>query len=238
MKKILIFIALNLAIGNTIAWFMGAAPIDFDTVQFSKQEQQLVEQLSDSLKNEADVSAQTQLGSLYSLHNQLDLANQWLEKAQQSDGEDPLVSAWLSANRAKMAGAMFDPMMGLVKTYRLHQACDNLNQAVAAEPESFEIRMIRLATFAPTNFINCSLEQAFEDEKWFKSFFAGSGKNAPNELKMQFSLTMTKAYANADNIQQAQAYMAEFKQLSENINLTPLLEHELNQANLLLTEGS
>ena len=238
MKKILIFIALNLVIGNTIAWFMGAAPIDFANVEYSSQDRQLVKQLSESLQSDDDISAQTQLGSIYSLHNQLDLAIQWLEKAQHNDSEDPLISAWLSATQAKMAGAMFDPMMGLVKTYRLHKACDNLNQAVAAQPESFEIRMIRLATFAPTNFINCSLEQAFEDEKWFKQFFQGSGKNAPQELKMQFSLAMTKAYANANNDQQANAYMNEFKQLSQNQTLTPLLQHELNQASKLLTEGS
>lgn len=238
MKKILIFIALNLAIGNTIAWFMGAAPIDFVKIQFTNQEQQLVNELSQSLQNDDDISAQTQLGSLYSLHNQLDLANQWLEKAQQSDQQDPLVSAWLNATKAKMAGAMFDPLMGLVKTYRLHKACDNLNQAVAAQPENFEIRMIRLGTFAPTNFINCSLEQAFEDEQWFKQFFQGSGKNAPNELKMQFSLAMIKAYANDNNQQQAQAYLNKFKQLSQNMQLTPLVQHEYDQASKLLTEGS
>ena len=163
----------------------------------------------------------------------------WQEqKAQQSDSADPLVSAWLNSNRAKMAGAMFDPLMGLVKTYRLNEACGNINQAVAAEPENFEIRMIRLATFAPTDFVSCSLEQAFEDEQWFKSFFAQSGKNAPTELKMQFSLTMTKAYANADNIQQAQAYLREFEQLSQNQTLTPLLQHELSETRKMLTEGS
>ena len=132
---------------------------------------------------------------------------------------------------------MFDPLMGLIKLYRLHNACDQLNQAVAADPESFEVRMVRLATFAPTNFANCSLEQAFEDEQWFLNFFAQHGPSLPDEVKMQFYVTASKAHANADNKQKSAEYLAQFKVLAQGQPLTPLLQYELTQAEQLLGDS-
>ncbi|NQZ08018.1 MAG: hypothetical protein HRT35_12730 [Algicola sp.] len=228
MNKITKIMALNLLIGNVIAWNMGSAPIDFPVVAYSDQELQLVTELA------KDSSAKTELGALYSLHNELDKAEHLLSAALKSESDDPLAQAWLGATRAKQAGAMFDPLMGLVKLYRLHGACADVNAAVAQAPDNFEVHMIRLATFAPTNVINCSVETALKDEVWFKQFFAKQGKNAPLELKMQFNLAMSKAYVNIDNPQQATIYLNEFKQLAQGQKLSPSVEHELAQATKLL----
>lgn len=241
MKKLLILLSINLLIGNVIAWFMGAAPIDFKMVPYSQQEQKLITELKAELaQNPNDSTLQTQLGSMYSLHNQIDEAGQLLSGAFASE-QDALALAWLSGNQAKQAGAMFDPLMGLWKLYSLYSACAEMNRAVTMDPHNFEIRMIRLATFAPTALLNCSLDTAFIDEAWFKQYFDNQGAFAPLELKLQFKLSMSIAYANAggsDNQQKAARYMGEYQQRSQGTNQPPLVLHQLAAANKLLTEGS
>ena len=236
MKKILMFVGLNLLIGNTVAWFMGAAPIDFAPVKYSNQEQALISQLNSAIADGQDSTDQMQLGSIYSLHNQLDEAEQLLQQAYQQQAT-PITQAWLNATKAKQAGAMFDPLMGLVKLYRLRHACEQITAAVTADPQSFEVRMIRLATFAPTNFANCSLEYAFEDEQWFLNFFAQYGDTIPDEVKMQFYVTASKAHANADDKQKSAQYLEQFKLLAAQKPLSPLLQYELNQAEQLLGDS-
>jgi hypothetical protein len=228
MKKITKIMALNLLIGNVVAWNMGSAPIDFPVVAYSDQELQLITELAE------DSSAKTELGALYSLHNELDKAEHLLSAALKSEPDDPLAQAWLGATRAKQAGAMFDPLMGLVKLYRLHAACADVDAAVAQAPDNFEVHMVRLATFAPTALLNCSIETAMLDEIWFKQYFAAQGQHAPLELKLQFKLAMSKAYVNADNQQQAAVYMNEFKQMAIGQTLSPAVEHELLAAQALL----
>lgn len=241
MKKLLSIVALNLLIGNLIAWFMGAAPIDFPLVEYSPQEQQLITGLSLELADPADdITVQIQLGAQYSLHNQLDEASRLLTAALTTEADNALALAWLSGTRAKQAGAMFDPLMGLVKLYRLHGACAGLNRAVSLDPDNFELRMIRLATFAPTALLNCDLDTAFADEIWFTRFFAQQGKSAPLELKLQFRLSMSQAYANAgkEGKAQAQQYLNEFRQMARDITLSPLLQYQLAQTSELLAENS
>ncbi|KGJ93901.1 hypothetical protein [Colwellia psychrerythraea] len=241
MKKLLIILSINLLIGNVIAWFMGAAPIDFKMVPYSQQEQNLITEINTELRlNPNDSTLQTQLGAMYSLHNQIDDAEKLLTSAFTSD-QDALTLAWLSGNQAKQAGAMFDPLMGLSKLYRLYSACGEMNQAITMQPNNFEIRMVRLATFASTNLLNCSLDTAFIDEAWFKQYFDNQGANAPLELKLQFELTMSIAYANAggrENQQMAAHYMSQYQQGSQGSNQSPLVLHQLATANKLLTEGS
>ena len=241
MKKLLILLSINLLIGNVIAWFMGAAPIDFKQVPYSQQEQQLLTELKTELaQNANDTTLQTQLGSMYSLHNHLDDAGQLLAAAVASE-QDAVALAWLSGTQAKQAGAMFDPLMGLWKLYRLYSACAEMDRAVSMDPENFEIRMVRLATFAPTALLNCSLDTVFIDEAWFKQFFDRQGSSAPLELKLQFKLTMSIAYANAggsDNQQKAVHYMTDFKQMSQGTKQSPLVLHQLAEANKLLLENS
>jgi hypothetical protein len=241
MKKLLIIVSMNLLIGNVVAWFLGAAPMEFKQVSYSHQEQQLVNELEAELAhNKNDSAVQGQLGAIYSLHNHLDEAQHLLEASIASE-QNPLTLAWLSGTRAKQAGAMFDPLMGLRKLYLLHSACANMNDAVAMDPDNFEVRIVRLATFAPTNLLTCSLDTAFEDETWFKQYFATQGAAAPKELKLQFMLTMSIAYANAggsDNQQKAEQYMAQYQQLSNGTTQPPTVLHQLAAANALLTEGS
>lgn len=240
IKKLLSIVVLNLLIGNVIAWFMGAAPIDFAVVDYAADEQQLITELTRELADTPDdTTLLTQLGAMYSLHNHLDDAEHLLSSAVKLDADNALAIAWLSGTRAKQAGAMFDPAMGLYKLYSLRAACADLNQAVAADSNNFEIRMVRLATFAPTALLNCSLETAFADESWFKQYFATRGASAPTELKLQFYLAMIKAYANAggsDNLKQAQQYLARFKQMADGVTLAPLVKHEMALASLLLPE--
>jgi hypothetical protein len=241
MKKLLIFIAMNLLIGNVVAWFMGSAPIEFAKIDYSPQEQQLVSELKAELEQSADdTTLQTQLGAIYSLHNYLDEAQSLLSAAVQAQ-QSPLALAWLSGTQAKQAGAMFDPFMGFLKLYRLHSACAQLDRAVSLAPDNFEVRMIRMASFAPTDLLNCSLETAFTDERWFKKYFAAQGASAPLELKLQFMLTMSIAYSNAggtDNQKQAEQYVMQYKQLSKGNNQPPTVLYQLAVANKLLAENS
>lgn len=241
MKKLLIILSMNLLIGNIIAWFMGAAPIDFEPVPYSQQELELITELKTELaQNVNDSTLQTQLGSLYSLHNHLENAGLLLAAASASE-QDATALAWLSGTRAKQAGAMFDPLMGLWKLYRLYSACSEMDRAVTMDPENFEIRMVRLATFAPTAVLNCSLDTAFTDEVWFKQYFEGQGALAPLELKLQFKLTMSIAYTKAggsDNQEKATRYMTEYQHLSQGAKQPPLVLHQLAAANKLLAEDS
>lgn len=224
MKKILVIVMINLIIGNTIAWFMGAAPIDFPKKDYSTQELKTLKSLRDELAEYSDdVSLLTQLGSMHTLHNELDAAKAYLDRALNLEPKNALALAASSANDAKLSGAMIDLSMGLYKIYTLWDACDGLNQAVMLAPDNFEVRIYRLATFAGIGKINRYFDQVFIDESWFKKLFIEQKSNIPLELRQQFYLSMASAYIHSGNesdINQARHY---FK-LFEDGKLIPALQ--------------
>jgi hypothetical protein len=227
MRKIIIFISINLVIGNAIAWYMGAAPIDFPVMTYSAQEKSEIVLLKSELNEfKSDVALLTQLGGIYSSHNELDLAQVYLDKALALEPNNATSLAVSSANKAKQSGAMLDLSMGLYKIYTLWNACEGLNRAVEIEPNNFEVRTYRLAAFAAIGKINRYFDQVFIDEIWFKRFLENSSDNVPLELRQQFYLSMTSAYLHAgskENISQAREY---FK-LFELGKLTPAFQDAL-----------
>ncbi|OUR67263.1 hypothetical protein A9Q77_10465, partial [Marinomonas sp. 42_23_T18] len=149
MKKVLSFVLTSFIIGNVVAWFMGAAPIDFPKQAYNKEAQMTLAALKQALKSEPqDLDILIELGSQYSLHNDIDLAAGYLEQAITLDPNDALANAWYNANRAKEAGAMLDLSMGIYKLYKLNDALKGISQAVTNTPNDLTIRLVRLATFA------------------------------------------------------------------------------------------
>lgn len=239
MKKIFIIIVFNLIIGNTIAWLMGAGPIDFPVKKYTSQTQAVINELKQELVEfPEDVELLIQLGEIYMAHNQLDLAQSYLEKALEKEPGNALALAVVSANRAKQSGAMIDLTMGIYKIYSLWNACDGLNQAVDLAPDSFEVRTYRMASFAAIGEINRYFDNVFLDEAWFKKLMSEQGEAFPFGLKQQFYLSMATAYINAggeQDLQQARAYFKIFEQG----NFIPELQiEEVNKVKQQLTELS
>lgn len=211
MKKVLSFVVSSFIIGNVVAWFMGAAPIDFPKQAYNKEAQMSLAALKQGLKaNPQDVDMLIALGSQYTLHNDIELAADYLAQAVAIAPEDGLASAWYNANRAKEAGAMFDPAMGIYKLYKLNGALKGISQAVTSSPNDLSIRLIRLATFANIGEINPLFAQVFDDEKWFAQLLTKQADQLPNEVKSQFYLSMAQAYLFKEgdsNSQKIQTYL-------------------------------
>lgn len=212
MKKILPFILSSLVIGNVIAYLMGAAPIDFQPRPYNETEQMSLNELNQELlQNPDDTALLVELGSMYSLHNELEKADKMLEKAMQLSPNEPQVLAWYSANNAKRSGAMLDLSFGQYKMYKLRQACQGLDDAVARAPNDLTVRMLRLATFANIGKVNSLFDKVFEDEKWFNALLEQSNNALPNIVKSQFYLAMAQAYlhqADSGSAQKLEQYIA------------------------------
>lgn len=212
MKKLMSFILSSLVIGNVIAWVMGAAPIDFEQRPYSAAEQMTLEALTTELKeNPQDTAVLVELGSTYSLHNELEKADELLQQAMQLAPEDPQVLAWYSANNTKRSGAMVDLSFGMYKMYKLSAACEGLSEAVGKAPNDLTVRMLRLATFANIGKVNSLFEQVFDDEKWFNALLTNANGQLPDAVKSQFYLAMAQAYLNradGDSAAKLEHYMA------------------------------
>lgn len=105
MKKIFSFIITSLVIGNIISWVMGSWPIDFKRQAYNEQQFASIKSLKQELVNNAeDISLLVELGSTYSMHNDIDLADNYLAQAHNIAPNDALVMAWYNANSAKVSG--------------------------------------------------------------------------------------------------------------------------------------
>jgi len=219
MKKVLSFVLTSFIIGNVVAWFTGAAPIEFPKQAYNKDAQMNMAALKQSLKNEPeDLDLLIEIGSQYTLHNDIELAADYLGQAVEIAPNDPLAKAWYNANRAKEAGAMLDLSMGLYKLYKLNDSLKNISQAVIAAPNDLSVRLIRMATFANIGDINPLFDQVFEDEKWFASLLDKQGHYIPDEVKSQFYLSMAQAYLFKDDALDAnkiQTYLELYKAIPE-----------------------
>lgn len=219
MKKVLSFVLTSFIIGNVVAWFMGAAPIDFPKQAYNKEAQMTFAALNQVLKSDPqDVDVLIELGSQYSLHNDIALAAEYLEQAIELAPEDALASAWYNANRAKEAGAMVDLSMGFYKLYKLNDALKGISQAVTSEPNDMTIRLVRLATFANIGQINPLFDQVFDDEQWFLTLIEKEGDQLPSQIKSQFYLSMAQAYFFIDTEagrEKIQNYLALFQTMPD-----------------------
>jgi len=216
MKKVLSFVLTSFIIGNVVAWFMGSAPIDFPKQAYNKEAQMTLAALKQALKSEPqDLDILIELGSQYSLHNDIDLAAGYLEQAITLDPKDALASAWYNANRAKEAGAMLDLSMGIYKLYKLNDALKGISQAVTNTPNDLTIRLVRLATFANIGQINPLFEQVFDDEKWFSNLVEKQGDQLPSEVKSQFYLSMAQAYLFEEDSKKVQTYLELYQTIPE-----------------------
>ena len=236
MKKVIIFLVINLIIGNTVAWFLGAAPIEFPVIEYSKAEENRIAELKREIEKSQDVDALVALGAIYSSHNELEKANNYLQQALNIDPNSPLTIAVYNSNETKRSGAMLDLGMGIYKLYWLWQACDGLNQAVSLSPDNFEVRIYRLATFAGIGKVNRYFDEVFNDEAWFLDFISKYKSNIPVELEQQFYLSMATVYLESkdeDSIGLAKNYLA---RLEKNGEMSLMQQNDLKKLKQKLSE--
>lgn len=216
MKKLLGILCLNLVIGNVIAWFMGAAPIDFPIEPYTKEQQLQIEGLQAEMKEFGEeASLLAELGSLYSLHNHLEKADTVLTKALSLDANNAVALASFHSNRSKLAGAMFDPLMGLRKVYIIIDAAEGLNEAVALAPDDVTVRLTRLATMAPIGGLSLNFETVYEDEKWFQALIEQHQETIPDGIKFEFYLAMAQAYFKDGDNKKAADYYQQYLDLAK-----------------------
>jgi len=195
MKKLFIFILTSVIIGNAMAWMMGAWPITFELQPYDGEEKMTLAGLTDELKDNPDeVDLLVELGSIYSLHNEIDKAAVHLDKAIALAPENPAALAWYSANAAKLSGASLDFTWGMYKLYTLAEALAGISQAVDMAPDDLTIRLVRLATFANTGTINSQFHLVFDDEAWFINLIKQYPDDIPEQIKGQVYLSMAQAY--------------------------------------------
>ncbi|ASP37682.1 hypothetical protein CHH28_02905 [Bacterioplanes sanyensis] len=186
-------------IGNVIAWFSGAAPIYFPPVPYNEQQQQQVLYLEQSLQQDPnDVDVMLELGQLYSHHNHLDKADALLGQALQQQQDNTLAQAAYYANDGKLAGAMFDPGMGIYKLVRLRSAMDAIDQAAEQTPDNVQVRLIRLMTFAFVGEISGHADTVFEDEAWFQQQIEND-EQFPGAIKQLVYIALAHTYQQQDS---------------------------------------
>lgn len=198
VKGIVTFILTSFLIGNVVAWFSGAAPIEFKEIAFNENQSEQFSFLSNELKSAPqDVDLLIELGQLLSNHNRIDEADAILSKAVLLAPENPLAKAIHASNEGKQAGAMFDPLMGLYKLAKLKAAMTDLNEAALAAPNDFNVRLVRLLTFAFVGEISGHYETVFEDESWFTEIFSND-MSVPSQVKQLVYVAMAHIYRNED----------------------------------------
>lgn len=197
IKNILIFVLSSFVIGNTVAWFSGAAPINFAPIAYSETEQQQMSSLKAAIKrDESDADAQLALGQLYSYHNDIDLARPPLLKALQTLPDSPLAQAAYYANDGMLAGASVDFTMGIYKTIRLRTAMEKINDAAQVAEQDFSVRLVRLVTFSYVGEYGGLFDEVFKDEAWFNQLFEQAGKDMPAAIKQTAWIALAHVYLN------------------------------------------
>ena len=195
IKKIMIFAATSLIIGNIIAWFSGAAPIEFAKIPFSDQAAKQLASLSAELEKFPDDTALlVEVGSIYSMHNQLDKAEKNLAHALSIEPENSAAKAWFNANQIKQAGAMLDLSMGMYKLYVLNKSAQELSNSVTHSPEDLSVRMTRMITFSFLGDINPRFEEVFDDEVWLLETFKSQGQYLPKPVFQSAYVALANAY--------------------------------------------
>lgn len=221
MKNIVSFIITSLVFGNIISWVMGSWPIDFKRQDYSGQQLENITLLKKELANNAeDVSLLVELGSTYSMHNDIDLADDYLTRANKLAPDDALVMAWYNANSAKVSGASIDFTMGFYKLYTLHNVLGKISEAVELAPNDLTIRLIRLATFANIGQMNPQFDLVFNDEAWFNTLLARTPNEIPEQIKGQLYISMAQAYffkADSKSAQQVQNYLSLYQTIKTKI---------------------
>jgi len=211
MKKVFSFIITSLVIGNIISWMMGSWPIDFKHQAYTPQQNSNIQSLKQELVNNAeDISLLVELGAIYSMHNDIELADDYLSQANKLAPNNALVMAWYNANSAKLSGASLDFTMGFYKLYTLNKVLGNITKAVELAPNELTIRLVRLATFANIGKINPNFDLVFNDEAWFKTLLTRSPNDIPEQVKAQFYIAMAQAYffkADASSANKVEEYL-------------------------------
>jgi tetratricopeptide (TPR) repeat protein len=216
-KKIGIFICSSFIIGNTIAWFSGAAPIEFGLVPYSLTEQDQISALEKEREQfPLDVNLMVELGSLYSMHNDLDKARSILQKAVELAPTNASAIAWYNANETKQSGAMIDLTMGIYKLVKLKQATEGVTEAVTMAPDDLSVRMVRLTTFAFVGDINSQFELVFDDEDWMIDTINNSKESLPPIVYQSVYISMAHAYwvqyenGKENALKKSQQYLEQF----------------------------
>ncbi len=195
IKKALMFMVSTFLIGNTIAWFSGAAPIHFEKIPYSESDIELKEYLigeMNSMPNDTDI--QLKLGQLYSQHNELKKAEALLYSALSADPNNMLAKAAYYANDGKLAGEMIDLSMGIYKLIRLKTAMRKIDQAAEQANDDIQVRLTRLITFAHVGKIGGQFSRVFDDEKWFLDAIESQQESLPLPIQQLVYISLAYAY--------------------------------------------
>lgn len=191
---VLQFVVISLVIGNVVAWFQGAAPIDFPKVAIDGRTKQRLADLKEELERNPDaVGARIDIGQAYSTHNYIDRADHYLARAYREAPENRVAEASYYANEAKRMGAMLDLSMGLYKLYRLSQVRDGLNDAVAHAPGNLEVRLWRLATFAGLASMGEGFDRIAEDGDWIRARIEEYPDRIPDRVRFLAWASLARA---------------------------------------------
>ncbi|WP_226647809.1 hypothetical protein [Microbulbifer variabilis] len=242
-KKMLTILISSLLIGNIVAWFSGAAPIDFKKIDYSKTEVEQLEFLTAELgEDQSDPELMLQLGQLYSYHNEINRAGELLGAAYQQDPQNMLIKASYFSNEGKLAGAMFDPAMGLYKLFRLRQAMNQVDEAALQASSDFDVRLVRLLTFSFVGEVSGHFDRVFEDEDWFIPLIEKDTDAFPTEVRQLVYLALANAYRvkgqdNRDELNIALDYFQKAESLAECPNTMQDACEQLSQVVVTLGEA-
>ncbi|MFS1525527.1 hypothetical protein ACL7TT_15680 [Microbulbifer sp. 2304DJ12-6] len=195
IKKWLVILLIGMGIGNIVAWFSGSAPIEFEKIAYSGRDDKQLNFLHARLdENKSDTASMLQLGQLYSQHNEIGKAAGLLGRAYRKEPDNMLIKAAFYSNEGKLAGAMFDPLMGIYKLYRLRHAMGQVDAAALEANSDFSVRLIRLLTFAYVGPIGGFFHRVFEDEAWFNALISETPKAISMEAKQLIYIALANAY--------------------------------------------
>lgn len=208
-------VGISYVTGIGMSWIFGAYPRSMDEVPYNAEEQEIMADLEAELKDfPEDADLNYQFGVMQTKHNFIDEAEVHLEKAKDLEPDNALYKVWYASNAAKQAGASWDFTWGLLKLYNLGVATDAINEAVVADPENWEVRLVRLKTFTSVGFSDL-LEDTEKDVNWYLQHEKEDPDFLLAAVKQQFYIGISDFYVTKDstpaNLTMAKEYLQKAK---------------------------
>lgn len=167
IKKILIFLGIQLLIGNVVSWYFGAWPIDFPRAEIPEDDPTVRFLRARIAEDASDYLAYKELGRFYGDANHLDDADEMLSRALELTSDDAELLALKASNDMKTAGAMFDPLMGLYKLSLTKQSVRDLAAIQMKDCEQVPARLVRYASLSRLGDIGGASPLVVEDARCF-----------------------------------------------------------------------
>jgi len=141
-------VATAFIVGNSIAFAMGAGPIEFPQYEFLPGDQQSVDALVKLHDDDpSNPEFATALGTLYFLSNRLDAAEEVTASIPEEFSDSPKVRLLNHLIAIKRSGESLDLWFGQVKLYQLNKLIDAIYQ-VSEEDDSLDTQLAVVATLS------------------------------------------------------------------------------------------